>query len=418
MNQSLPLFLSARFFKGAGKQERRRKASAPAIRIATLGVALGVAVMLLTVSVVKGFKHEVSRKVWGFGAQMEICGLQTLYLPDIQPLHADTTTLEALRRSPGITGVAKVSEKMGLLKTETDFKGIRLKGMSAECDRDFLQQSLVRGRLPHFKTEGERTEEICISLRQANELKLDTGSRVYAYFFESTIKTRRFRIVGIYETNLKIFDDTHVLTSLTDVNSLNGWRGNLCSKLEVSTDGHTEAAEQAALHIARGLLCEDGTPCTAITAEARYPQIFSWLELLDFNVWVVLILMICVSGFTMVSGLFILILERINTIGVLKALGMSNGRIRLTFLSLASFIVVRGLLLGNVIGLGIALAQRHWNIVSLDDDKYYMDTVPIIIDLPACLLLNVGTLVVTVLTLIVPSYLISKIQPAKAIRFE
>lgn len=418
---NLPLFIALRFFRDGRPEEKRKKASRPAVQIATLGVALGVAVMIVSVCVVQGFKQEVGRKVAGFGSHVNVLAKESLYTPDGQSVEADAALLEEIGKAESVTHVARVSEKMGLIKTHDAFQGIRLKGLAPEYDTTFVGESLVEGRLPRL-SDGAGAGEVAISQTQATTLGLKTGDRVYAYFFEDAIKTRRLKVVGIYQTNLKIFDNTYVLTDMATVNRLNGWDGNECGQLEITVAGWeklTDATWQVMACLRKAHGGADGSiPETVLTVKERYPQVFSWLELLDFNVWVILVLMVCVAGFTMVSGLFILILERTGAIGTLKALGASNARIRHTFLYFAAFIIGRGLLLGDVLGVGIVWLQHEWGFIRLDATNYYMETVPVEIDPLVVIGLNVGTLLVTVLALVGPSFLISRIQPAKAIRFD
>ncbi len=416
---NLSLYLARRLFRGEGGEADKRQASLPAIRIATLGVALGLAVMLLSVAVAQGFKQEIGRKVAGFSAHVELVHTETLYAPDARPLIADSALVAQIKEMDGVANAARISSKMGLIKTHDAFKGVTLKGIEAGYDTTFIAESLCEGRLPRNSQTSGRAE-VVVSQQTADELGLHVGEKVYAYFFENTIKTRRLEIVGIYKTNLKIFDDLYVLTDLPTVNRLNSWDENQCSIIEVRLDNPDKAESiMPALNAAVKKMAEsdDITPIV-LNVQDHYPQIFSWLDLLDVNIWIVLILMLGVAGFTMVSGLFILILERTQTIGLLKALGATNARIRYTFLWLAVLIIGRGLLLGNVIALVIIMIQQQWGIIHLDPDKYYMDTVPLLAEPWAIIALNIGTLLLTVLTLVAPSYLISRIQPAKAIRFD
>ncbi len=400
---SFPLYLARRLFRGEGGEADKRQASLPAIRIATLGVALGLAVMLLSVAVAQGFKHEVGRKVAGFSAHVELVHTETLYAPDARPLNTGKAEVEHINNMEGVANAARVSSKMGLIKTHEAFKGITLKGIEEGYDTTFIAECLCEGRLPRNSQISGRAE-IVISRQTADELGLHIGEKVYAYFFENTVKTRRLEIVGIYDTNLKIFDDLYALTDLPTVNRLNGWDENQCSIIEVrlSHPDDTEKVMPALNEEARKMAENDGFIPIALSVKDHYPQIFSWLELLDFNIWIILILMLGVAGFTMVSGLFILILERTQTIGLLKAIGTTNTRIRHTFLWLAVLIIGRGLLFGNVIALAIIMVQKKWGVIHLDPDKYYMNTVPVIADPWLIVALNVGTLLLTVLALVGP----------------
>ena len=427
---NFPFFVARRFFSNVGSEQRR--ASHLTTTIATTGVAIGLIVMLLSVGIILGFKQEITKKVEGFGSHIEILDVSSLAAPDAYPVHADTQLINSLKRIPEVREVAPIAQKMGILKTKNDYMGITLKGIPADYDTTFLANSLVEGRLPkRSAAEGavatpedgvtsSASNEILLSRRQADELNLKVGDRVFAYFFEETIKMRRFKVCGIYQSNMAIFDKTFVITDLNTVRKLNHWEGDEATVIEVRLKG-MDAIDQTLPQVER--LCAQLNDETSHARKAfsivdHYASIFSWLQLLDFNMMVILVLMLCVSGFTMVSGLFILILERTQTIGVLKAMGATNTKIRNVFLYFAGFIIVRGLLIGDVVAIGLLLIQQKYGLIHLDPANYYVETVPVEINLWAIVLVNVGTLVLTTLALVLPSYMVSRIQPSKAIKFE
>lgn len=427
---NFPFFVARRFFSNVGSEQRR--ASHLTTTIATTGVAIGLIVMLLSVGIILGFKQEITKKVEGFGSHIEILDVSSLAAPDAYPVHADAQLINSLKRIPEVRGVAPIAQKMGILKTKNDYMGITLKGIPADYDTTFLANSLVEGRLPkRSAAEGaiatpedgvtsSASNEILLSRRQADELNLKVGDRVFAYFFEETIKMRRFKVCGIYQSNMAIFDKTFVITDLNTVRKLNHWEGDEATVIEVRLKG-MDAIDQTLPQVER--LCsqlndEVSHARKAFSIVDHYASIFSWLQLLDFNMMVILVLMLCVSGFTMVSGLFILILERTQTIGVLKAMGATNTKIRNVFLYFAGFIIVRGLLIGDVVSIGLLLIQQKYGLIHLDPANYYVETVPVEINLWAIVLVNVGTLVLTTLALVLPSYMVSRIQPSKAIKFE
>ena len=427
---NFPFFVARRFFSNVGSEQRR--ASHLTTTIATTGVAIGLIVMLLSVGISLGFKQEITKKVEGFGSHIEILDVSSLAAPDAYPVHADAQLINSLKRIPEVRGVAPIAQKMGILKTKNDYMGITLKGIPADYDTTFLANSLVEGRLPkRSAAEGavatpedgvasSASNEILLSRRQADELNLKVGDRVFAYFFEETIKMRRFKVCGIYQSNMAIFDKTFVITDLNTVRKLNHWEGDEATVIEVRLKG-MDAIDQTLPQVER--LCsqlndEVSHARKAFSIVDHYASIFSWLQLLDFNMMVILVLMLCVSGFTMVSGLFILILERTQTIGVLKAMGATNTKIRNVFLYFAGFIIVRGLLIGDVVAIGLLLIQQKYGLIHLDPANYYVETVPVEINLWAIVLVNVGTLVLTTLALVLPSYMVSRIQPSKAIKFE
>lgn len=427
---NFPFFVARRFFSNVGSEQRR--ASHLTTTIATTGVAIGLIVMLLSVGIILGFKQEITKKVEGFGSHIEILDVSSLAAPDAYPVHADAQLINSLKRIPEVRGVAPIAQKMGILKTKNDYMGITLKGIPADYDTTFLANSLVEGRLPkRSAAEGavatpedgvtsSASNEILLSRRQADELNLKVGDRVFAYFFEETIKMRRFKVCGIYQSNMAIFDKTFVITDLNTVRKLNHWEGDEATVIEVRLKG-MDAIDQTLPQVER--LCsqlndEVSHARKVFSIVDHYASIFSWLQLLDFNMMVILVLMLCVSGFTMVSGLFILILERTQTIGVLKAMGATNTKIRNVFLYFSGFIIVRGLLIGDVVAIGLLLIQQKYGLIHLDPANYYVETVPVEINLWAIVLVNVGTLVLTTLALVLPSYMVSRIQPSKAIKFE
>lgn len=420
---NLPFFIAKRFFHNIGAD--KKSASNPTITIATISVAVGLAVMIISVSVIMGFKREIQAKVSGFASDIEILDVNSQVIPEGFPITADTTFITAVKHWPGVKSADPIAHKIGVIKTTGEFQDIVLKGLPTGYDTTFIASSTLQGHLPNLNPEPDEyglvgSGQILLSRRQADALRLNVGDKVYAYFFEETIRQRRFTVSGIYETNLAIFDERTVITDLATVQNLNKWTPDQCSTLEVRLQptADLDAATLFAKDYCTAHPDTMPTPRIAVGIKEHYPQIFSWLQLLDFNMYVILILMLLVAGFTMVSGLLILILERTQTIGVLKALGATNAKIRAIFIDFAALITIRGLILGNILALAILLAQRHWHLVHLNPANYYVDTVPVDISPLYIILLNLGTLILTTLALVGPSYMISRIQPAKAIRYE
>ena len=418
--RSLSLFLARRFYQSAS-EDKKRRASKLAIHIATAGVALGLAVMIVSICVVKGFQNEISNKLTGFSSHLTILNDSAFYSPESYPIVADSAFAAKIKAVPGVKRVQRVSMKIGILKTEDSYQSISLKGIAGDFDTTFIAQHMVAGVLPQF-TDQKSTNEIVISQMQADALGLRLGEKVYAYFFENTIKMRKFEIAGIYQTNLPQFDEHFVLTDLYTVNRLNRWEKDQSSCLEVHLD-HFDDLDMVQIAVGRlinGTQDRYGSTydTESIQENPETGAALSWLEVLNMNVLVILGLMTGVAGFTMISGLLILILERTRTIGVLKAMGATNTRIRLTFITYAAMIVIRGLVLGNLFGLGLVLIQKYFGVVQLDPVSYYVSEAPVLINVAWILVLNVVTLVITVLALVVPSYVISRIQPAKTIQFD
>lgn len=395
--------------------------SAPTVRYATLGIAVGLAIMLLSVCIVKGYQHAITTKVTDFASHITILDARAVGSPESHPVVTDAQLIAKVKRAPGVRNVERFSLKIGLLKTETDFAGFMLKGVAQDYDLWAFSKYVVQGKLPEF-TDKKSSNSIVISRTMADKLGLKVGDKVYSYYFAETIKQRRFKVAAIYETYLRQFDQTYVLTDLYTVNQLNSWSPRQSSGLEVRLDGFgsLDAASQVLSAQLAGKSDGMGGAYSVerVDRSQRTGGILAWLSLLDVNVKVILGIMVCVSGFTMISGLLVLILERTRTIGLLKALGASNTRIRHVFLWLAALIIGRGMLIGNVLALALAFAQRQWHIVPLDASQYYLPAVPVEFDVPWIIGINVASLLVTVLALIVPSFLVSRIQPATAIRFD
>lgn len=420
---SFPLFIAKRFFRNIGAD--KKSASNPTITIATVSVAVGLAVMIISVSVIVGFKREIQAKVSGFASDIELLDVNSLVVPEGFPINSDSTFITGIKQWSAVKRADPIAHKMGVIKTDNEFQDIILKGLSQDYDTTFIATTIIEGRLPRLDAEPDEyglvgSNEILLSRRQADALQLNVGDKVYAYFFEQTIRQRRFTVSGIYETNLAIFDEHSVITDISTVQNLNKWSATQCSTIEVRLRPYADLDAITAQAKAYCTAHPDTmpTPRIAVGIKEHYPQIFSWLELLDFNMYVILILMLLVAGFTMISGLLILILERTQTIGVLKALGATNSKIRHIFINFAALITIRGLIFGNLLAIAILYAQQHWKLIHLDPASYYLDTVPVDINWLYILLLNIGTLILTTLALVGPSFMISRIQPAKAIRFE
>lgn len=394
--------------------------SRPAIRIATVGVAIGLAVMIVTVSVVLGFKHTIRDKVVGFGGHITLHSMMLYSDTDPFTLYADDSLMNAVNQLPGVAHAERYSVTQGLLKTDDDFLGVAFKGVGPEFKSTFLKEHMLEGDIPQF-SDSTSHNQLLLSKMIADKLQLRTGDRVFAYFIgDNDVRTRRYTICGIYQTNMTRFDESLCFTDLYTVNRLNGWDKDDCTGISVTVDNLEELPYMEGLFINNFNRTSDakGNMITSQTIYETYPQVFMWLELLDINVWIILALMICVAGFTMISGLLIIILERTQMIGILKALGARNKTVRHTFLWFAVFIIGQGMFGGNIIGIGIVLIQKYTGIISLDPQTYYVSEAPMELDIPLILLLNITTLLTCVFVLIAPSFLISHIHPAKSMRYE
>ncbi|WP_314314226.1 FtsX-like permease family protein [Hoylesella marshii] len=414
---NFPFFIARRIY---AENDERRKVSRPAIRIATLGVAIGLAVMLVSVCVVLGFKHSIRDKVVGFGGHITVADFMTLQGSEPYPVCMNDSMMRVLKGIHGVQHVQRFALKQGILKTDNDFLGVMLKGVGQEFDTTFIHRHLVEGIIPAF-SDMRSSNRLLISQIMADKLRLHTGSKVFAYFIDNDrVKARRFTVAGIYQTNLTRFDETVCFTDLYTAVKLNGWESDQAGGAELTVDDFDRIADVEDIVVRKVNRTTDkyGETYSSETIQDANPQIFSWINLLDLNVWIILVLMVCVSGFTMISGLLIIILERTSMIGLLKALGARNRSIRHTFLWFAVFIIGKGMLIGNILGLGLCLLQQYTGVIRLDASTYYVDTVPVEINLPLLLLLNAVTLTVSVFVLVAPSYLISRISPAKSMRYD
>ena len=410
------LFVAKRLFNDKGGV---RNVSRPAIRIATAGVAIGLAVMIVSVCVVLGFKSEIRSKVIGFGSHIQIINYESISSGVSKPVAFPDSLIKEIRQVPGVSHVQRFSNKGGILKTDDAFEGILLHGVGAEFNADFLKSNLKEGEIPVFSADSA-TNRIVVSQTIADRLHLSCGDRVFAYFFDGTVRARRFTVSGIYQTNLSEFDDNMVFTDLYVCNRLNNYADDQYAGVEITVDRFDDVDLVAGSLVGKvnHLVDEYGAGYAAMTIRELYPQIFDWLDLLDVNVWVILILMVAVAGFTMISGLLIIILERTNFIGVMKALGATNRSMRHVFLYFAAFIVGRGLLWGNVLGIGLVMLQYYFNMVHLDPATYYVDAVPVLFNAGYIVAINAATAFISVFVLILPSLLVSRIHPSKSIRFE
>ncbi len=414
---NFPLYTARRIYANQGG---RQQVSRPAIRIATLGVAVGLGVMIVSVCVVLGFKHTIRDKVVGFGSHITVADFMSLQTAEQYPIQMGDSMMNVLRKAPGVKHVQRFAMKQGILKTDEDFLGVILKGIGPEYDTTFIHQNMVEGSIPAFSDQKSQ-QKIVISKTMADKLNVKCGQKIFAYFInEQGVRTRRFTISGIYETNLKQFDDITCLTDLYTANRLNGWEPDQYSGAELSVNDFSHLNEVYVEIINRVNRTVDnyGGTYSSQTIVEMNPQIFSWLDLMDLNVWMILALMVAVAGVTIISGLLIIILERTQMIGILKALGARNRQIRHTFLWFAVFIIGKGLLIGNLLGLGLVALQKYTGIIQLDPSKYYVTTVPVETDIPIIFALNLATLLICVFVLIAPSYLISHIHPAKSMHYE
>lgn len=414
---NLPYFLAHRIY---AQNDDKRKVSRPAIRIATIGVAIGLAVMIVSVCVVLGFKHAIRDKVIGFGSHIQVAEYNALMGGDGRAVQMDDSVMSMLSHIQGVKHVQRFAYRQGILKTDDDFLGVMFKGVGPEFDSTFIHKNMVEGSIPRFSDKASGNK-LLVSKNMADKLHLKTGSRLFAYFIDYTgVRMRRFTISGVYQTNLTQYDNTICFTDLHAVAKLNGWPADVAGGAELTINNFEQLDDVERTVIAKVNRTTDhyGNTFASKTIKEVSPQIFSWLSLLDLNVWIILAIMMCVAAVTMISGLLIIILERTQMIGLLKALGAGNATVRHTFMWFSAFIIGRGLLWGNLVGLGLVALQYVTGLVKLDPATYYVSTVPVEVNLLYVVLLNIGTLIISLFVLIAPSYLISHIHPAKTMSYE
>lgn len=389
--------------------------SKPIVRISVISIALGLAVMILSLAITTGFKNAVSEKVIGFGSHIQITAFGLNNSWEKAPVSTNQTFYPYLSNEPGIKHIQVFANKSGLIKTDDQILGIMLKGISTDFDWGFFKDKIIEGS-PLVIDSAKRTDDILISKKIANTLNLKLNDDVRVYFInpdEVSPRGRKFTIKGIYDTGLEEFDDKLLIGDIRHIQKLNKWEDDQVGGFEVFVDDfrNIDASWEQVYNTI-------GYELNATSIKNLYPQIFDWLDLQDMNVIIILVLMVAVAVINMISTLLILILEKTNMIGVLKALGAKSVSIRKIFLYNAAFIIGRGLLFGNILGIGLAVIQHHFKIISLDQESYYVPYVPINLDLLPILILNAGTMLLCVVFLIVPSYVITRISPVKAIRWE
>ena len=397
------------YFSDEGKSRHSR----PAVRVALTGIIVGVMVMILTICIVVGFKRTVTQKVAGFGAHIQLVSFDNNNTYDLQPIEVPDSLLDVLKRFKHVTSASPFITKPGILKTDSAFHGIVLKGTDSP---DFFLKNMVEGALP------AAPQEVMISRLIARKMDIHVGDGVYAYFVDDTdVRARRFRVTGIYDTGFEQYDDLFMIAPLETAQRLQGWEKNTYSGVEILIDdiGVLDEVADNIYFTTMHEMDENGYHVYYVqTLHEQNPAIFAWLDLLDMNVVVIIILMLLVSGFNIVSGLIILILDGISFIGTLKALGADNTFVRRIFIAQAGLLIGKGVLWGNIIGLGLAAIQYWGHLVPLDATTNYVDTVPITFAWGWIIALNILTIAVSLLILLLPSMIITKISPAKVMHFE
>ena len=393
------------------RSSKKNSISKPIVRIAIAGIALGMTVMIVAIAVVTGFKKEIQDKVIGFGGHIQITNYDSNSSYEVKPVEKKQSFYPALNKLSGVKHIQVFATKAGIIKTENDIEGIVLKGIGSDFDWGFFQNKIIEGG-GFTVIDSVKNNDIIISKYTSRKLKLKVGDNLIFYFIQDPPRMRKLTVSGIYETGLEDFDKTYALCDIAHIQKLNDWSENQVGGFEVLLNDFNSMDK-----IGKEIYANIGYNLNAKTIKEIHPQIFDWLGLQDINVEIIIILMILVAGINMVSALLIVILERTNMIGIIKAMGAKNWSVRKIFLYVAVYLISIGVIIGNIIGITLCILQRYYGIMKLDQESYYVSVVPIHFSIPDLLLLNLGTIVTCVSILIIPSYIITKINPIKAIRF-
>jgi lipoprotein-releasing system permease protein len=413
---NLPYFIAHRLIKG---RREETSFSRPVNVIAIIGIALGLAVMILAVSILTGFKQQIRDKIVGFGSNIQILNFDTNLSLETIPISESVSFIPEIKQIPGISHIQVFATKAGIIKTTDAIQGVVLKGVGSDFDWRFFESNIVDGSV-FTVTDTGRTSQVIISKKISDMLRLKTGDSFAMYFVQDPPRSRKFTVSGIYETSLEEFDKMYVYCDIGHIKRLNGWEDDQVSGFEIFIDDfdNLDGMTKAVRDVVGYRLVENEPQFRVTNIRQRYPQIFDWLNFQDLNVIIIITLMLLVAGFNMISGLLILILEKTNMIGIFKALGSENGTIRKVFLYQAAYLIGKGLFWGNIFGIGLAFIQLKTGIITLDPSSYYIKMVPVNLELSHILLLNAGTMAAIILMLLIPSQLISRIAPVKAIKYD
>ena len=401
-----------------------RQKGSPSLTVALVGIVLAVVVMILSIAIVMGFKGEISGKIMHLDAHLRVTnaalGIDENYATvngrEVREAIADNGTF-----APLIESISLVADKSAILKTDQDFMGIVMRGVDDGYDWRYLKSRMVEGTTP-IVSDTASTNQIAIGKTVADRLQLHAGDKVMTYFIDDKIKVRNLEIAGVFETDLDAFDAAYIVGGISTVQGVNGWNGDTGTQVAINLKNtgnldadayslYTLLAENTVQHESQNLFF-------VTTTQQNNLPFFAWLQMLDMNVVIILTLMMIVAAFTLISAMLMIVLERIRVIGNFKALGATNGSIRRIFIYLTGKLILKALLIGNIIGIGLCLLQKYGHIVRLDPTAYYMPYVPIHLSIPALVLLNVGIIMVSYLTLLGASHIISTIKPTATMRFE
>jgi lipoprotein-releasing system permease protein len=408
---STSAFLAKRLLQS---NKGNNRLSTPIIRIAIGGIAVGVCVMIIAIAIVTGFQKEIRAKVIGFGAHIQINKYDNNHSFESSPISNKENYLNEIKNVPGVVHWQSIASKAGIVKSGDAIEGVVFKGLGKDYQFDFFEKNLIAGKIPSFPDSG-KSNEILISKLQAQLLKLEVGSSLLMYFIQDPPKARKFIVSGIYDTGLgdNDFDKIYMMGDIRVVQQLNKWSSDQVSAIEVQVKDFEKIDEMERL-------VYEAIPndLNAQSIKSRYPQIFSWLDLMDTNVYIIIGLMLVVSIINMITSLLIMILERTQFIGIMKSLGADNRLIMNLFLRQASVLIGKGMLFGNLLGIGFCFLQSQFGIITLNQETYYLSVVPINLNVIDILLLNTATFGICLIALLAPTMLVTRISPARVIRFD
>ncbi|MCO6500012.1 MAG: ABC transporter permease [Vicingus serpentipes] len=407
---NLEYFISKNIIKG---DRNAKKFTRPIINISIMAIAIGLIVMIISTSIVDGFQREIRNKVIGFGSHIQITNFDSQNTYEASPINKNQKFYPAIDSVNGIKHIQVFATKAGIIKTKEEIYGVVVKGISDDFDWSFFKEKMVDGEI--FPIKKDLENNLLLSKNIADKMKLKVNNKIFIYFIQKNgqLRPKDFVVKGIYQSGLEQFDNLYVITDIRHIQKRNDWNEEQVGGFEVLIDNYKQIDE-----LGQYVYDNIGYDLHATTIKEQNPDIFNWLDYQDYNVTIIIILMIIVAVINIISALLILILERTNMIGILKALGMPNWNVRKMFLYNAAYLIIKGLLWGNVIGIILCLIQQKTGIVTLPEESYYVATVPIEFNFIKILLLNIGTLTICILLLLIPSVVITKISPVKAIRYD
>jgi lipoprotein-releasing system permease protein len=412
--------IARRFIKN---QTGNQNYTTPIIRLSVVAITLSLAIMIISVATVTGFKREIRNRVIGFGGHIQITNFDSNNSLESSPIDRNQDFLATLKNIPGIKNIQVFATKPAMIKTKTEIQGIIMKGIGPDFDTSFFTQNLVEGHMPKI-VDSVKTNDVLISKKLASLLRLKLGDKFTAYFIDERIKAtpinrRVFSICGIYQTSLEEFDEQFILGDIGHIQKMNDWDSSKIGGFEILIDDYDniDYLTEAVRGYAEFRFMGDGSRLKVTSIKDKYPQIFDWLNLLNMNVWAILIIMICVAIINMVSGLIILILDRTPSIGLLKALGTTNVSMRKIFLYQAVYLIFRGMIWGNLLAVVLLLTQDKFHLIKLNQESYFIDYAPVNFNLGHIVLINIAALATIFIFMLLPVIIISRIQPVKTLRY-